>query len=451
MKILLIILFLFSFIHISYSQFKGESGVYYLGSANVSIPAQHFDNPDISGVVIRFRWNDTEKVPDNFDWSFVDAEIEKAIQHNKKVSLQPLGVPNWLAEAGAKKYYYIDKNQNHSTYGQILRAILPWDSTYIERYKIFLLKLSEKYSGNSAIAYINTIGGAFSRNLPDSVVIDTSNKTVVPFWTSFDYDPNIFAGLINKMTDYYMELFPETPLLCSVDYVRFELQATGNPVNYLASLITNYGITNYPYRFGLFREDLSACNPPSNISTGSHWYIMKDNKCRTGIQMLWSVQDGPERMNKCGVTPNEKATVLDSAINKGIAFGIRYMEIYAADIIDSSLKDVIKNANLQLKSLGYSCDESNYVDERIHNSSLIVPNPAVDYIEIDIGRCQAVSKCLTSDIKIYNTFGECVMELQDVQHLEDVGHLKRINISHLPVGLYFIQSRNYSEKFMVLR
>jgi len=39
----------------------------------------------------------------------------------------------------------------------------------------------------------------------------------------------------------------------------------------------------------------------------------------------------------------------------------------------------------------------------------------------------------------------------DVQHLGDVGHLKRIDISNLPVGIYFIQIGNYLQKFMVVK
>jgi hypothetical protein len=43
------------------------------------------------------------------------------------------------------------------------------------------------------------------------------------------------------------------------------------------------------------------------------------------------------------------------------------------------------------------------------------------------------------------------MTIPDVPHLADVAHLKRIDISHLPVGIYFIQIGNYSEKFMVVK
>jgi len=51
------------------------------------------------------------------------------------------------------------------------------------------------------------------------------------------------------------------------------------------------------------------------------------------------------------------------------------------------------------------------------------------------------------DIKIYNTLGECVMNVGANNYLS----LQRIDISNLPVGLYLIQIGNYTEKFVVVR
>ncbi|MBX3042910.1 MAG: T9SS type A sorting domain-containing protein [Candidatus Kapabacteria bacterium] len=74
----------------------------------------------------------------------------------------------------------------------------------------------------------------------------------------------------------------------------------------------------------------------------------------------------------------------------------------------------------------------------------VTPNPARDYIEI-------IQPSEGSVVKIYNTLGEIVMELPDVAHLGDVAHFKRIDISYLPAGLYFIKFGNYSQIFMVIR
>ncbi len=95
------------------------------------------------------------------------------------------------------------------------------------------------------------------------------------------------------------------------------------------------------------------------------------------------------------------------------------------------------------------------------HTSIIYPNPASEYIEISFDSINPMLNPIlnpmlkhgvdfgVSEIKIYNSYGECV--ISDVQHLEDVGHLKRIDISHLPFGLYIIHIGNCTEKFVVVR
>ena len=84
------------------AQFTGQAGVYYLGSADVPIPASKYSNADISGAVCRFRWSSLEPSPGTFNWSFIDGEIAKAASAGKKISLQPLGAPEWLADTWAR-------------------------------------------------------------------------------------------------------------------------------------------------------------------------------------------------------------------------------------------------------------------------------------------------------------------------------------------------------------
>ncbi len=84
------------------------------------------------------------------------------------------------------------------------------------------------------------------------------------------------------------------------------------------------------------------------------------------------------------------------------------------------------------------------VDDRIYteNEILVYPNPASDYIEIS-GLSNPKLQLGANDdyvIKIYNTFGEIV--------ISDVEHLDRIDISHLPVGTYFIRIGNKLNKFV---
>lgn len=419
----------------THGQFKGHSGVYFLGSANIPVSSTNFSNPHINGVVVRFNWNDIETSPGNFNWTFIDGEITKAITHNKKISLQPLGKPSWLASIGAKQYYFTEDNPASPSIGKVSSDIIPWDSIYVNRVKIFLQNLANKYANNSVVSYVNAIGVNFSRNLPDSIIIDTISKIKQAFWIAHKYNADSLGLLMNKMTDYYMSIFPSTPIWCSVDYVTFQPNANGKPINYLASIYCTYGITNYPDRFGLFREDISGCNPNlTNIPTTSHWYLIKQNPCRIGAQMLWSVQDGPSRMNKCGILPNTKSVVLDSAVNKGIALGMRYLEIYGSDITDIALSTSIQQANANLISKGIACTTATSLTNPIVETTFsIYPNPAQNYLHIKHSQNQKVQ------VQILNARGILIKEL-------DLSQSSQVDISELPNGLYLLRLKNHPQQ-----
>jgi hypothetical protein len=413
------------------AQFTGHSGVYFLGTANVPISTTNFSNPNITGAVVRFRWNDLEPSPGNFNWTFIDGEIAKAVTYNKKISLQPLGIPNWHGSIGVKQYYTIQDNPSSPNFGQIMTGVIPWDSLYVSRFKIFLQNLANKYANNPVVTYVNVIGVNFSRNLPDTVITDTVALTKQAFWTAHNYNADTLGVLMNEMTDYYMGLFPTTPLWCSVDYVTFQPNASGQSRNYLASVYCNYGIANYPDRFGLFREDVSGCNPNlSNIANTSHWYIMQQNPCRTGAQMLWSVQDGPTRMNQCGILPNTKTMVLDSAVNKGLALGMRYLEIYGSDIADVSLASTIQQANNDLIAKGLSCQPTTGLNQHTsENTFSIFPNPTRGYLTINFEHNEKTK------VQIFNSMGILVKEFSLTQTTQ-------VDISDLPNGLFFIHFKN---------
>lgn len=84
--------------------------------------------------------------------------------------------------------------------------------------------------------------------------------------------------------------------------------------------------------------------------------------------------------------------------------------------------------------------------EHYESNVSIFPNPASDYIEIFI-ESFPLENGENGTIKIYNTFGECVLSVNAYSNMP----LHRIDVSNLPFGLYFIQIGNYTEKFGVMR
>ncbi len=410
------------------AQFIGLPGIYHLGSADIPVPASRYADPAISGVVCRVRWETFEPSPGHHDWTFIDGEVAKARAAGSRISLQPLGQPAWLRDSlGVRVMYSIDDNPNHRTFGLITWMAVPWDSTYIRRLRSMIDHLAERYATDPVVAYVNLVGGQLSRNLPDTVLTDTTSRTRAPMWTTMGYDPAAFAGTICGVLDHAMSAFPTTPIWCSIDYVTFERHATGNVPNHLASLVAAYGVAHHPDRFGAFREDVSGCTPYEGVNPGSQWALMKAMPCRTGAQMLWSVQDGPTRMNKCGIVPSTKSAVLDSAIGTALRYGMRYLEIYAADIEDASLHDVIARGNDALILQAAACSGSTSIPPLPATSTpAFHPHPVVDMLTLD-------TLPLGADITIIDVLGHVVL-----QYAVTEGTM-HIPVRHLPAGVWLLR------------
>ena len=80
----------------------------------------------------------------------------------------------------------------------------------------------------------------------------------------------------------------------------------------------------------------------------------------------------------------------------------------------------------------------NSLNDKSINLLNLSPNPATDYIQIQLSEGLKLEE--GSVVEIYNSFGELVMK--------DVAHLNSIDVSHLPVGLYFVKIGDRIEKFV---
>jgi len=104
-----------------------------------------------------------------------------------------------------------------------------------------------------------------------------------------------------------------------------------------------------------------------------------------------------------------------------------------------------------LKGEGY--DSTIGIEEWLQGKDISIhPNPASDYIEIKIDNKLSESSELSESyfIKIYNTFGQCVMQSSLPSPFGE-GQGVRLDVSHLPTGIYFLRAGNHIEKFVVLR
>ncbi len=323
------------------------AGVYSLSAADQPAPSQVYDNPFVDGIAVRTLWKTLEPAEGQYDWSFLDSEIQKAASTGKKISLSiaaSRGAPDWVYAAGAQPYQFIDQNPNHPTFGQVLTMPIPWDSVFLAKWTAFIRTLGSRYAGDPTLAYIQGATASVTNGwgLPE---VDATGQS----WVKYGYTPEKLLAAMTTVLDTFMSAFPSTHHWGAVGTIKFEPQVSGQSPTYVAEQIAAYGFQTYPDRFGVWREDLSGCIP--NPPTGGQWKILWDHKGRNGAQMLWNVQDGPTRMNPCGITPNDKPTVLKEALSTAMDYGMSYVEIYQIDVLDPALAPVIQFAAENLATL----------------------------------------------------------------------------------------------------
>lgn len=404
---------------VSGQTFIGEPGVYVLGRLNVPMATAEYTKSFVAGAAVRTKWDSLETSPGVFNWSFLDSEIANANAFGKKISILVVGYAGWLSSVGVPMYDYIDNNPISATYLDTLQAPITWSATYVNRLSMLIQQLGIKYSNDTTVTYINCGAGNMNNNLPNHVA------SGVDFWTATGYHRDTLVAKMEQVLDVYMTAFPNTATWNSLENIWFEPQASGNPFNYVITQFANYGEATYPDRFGAWREDLTGCQ--NTTSTNSQWFTVASHPCRTGGQMTYNVQDGPSRMNQCGLVPNTKDFVLQSAFNKGFSMNMRYFEVYKEDIDDTTLTATIQFASDSTQQVYLFCNPTLGAHMESNETIYIYPNPTTNMLNISVPRDEEYQ------IKITNSMGEEVFNQKSSRVAE-----KAIDLSQFHTGIYFL-------------
>ncbi len=135
---------------------------------------------------------------------------------------------------------------------------------------------------------------------------------------------------------------------------------------------------------------------------------------------------------------------LGAGVSKETALVMKRMD--GSVIFTISGKDFIPTTKVDF------CTSLTSVEDYSHEKLLIFPNPANDYIYIQTTINPTVNHRVdeSSDIKVFNSLGEIVMTpaTGSGNYNGSGNESVRIDISHLPTGLYFVRIGDRFEKFV---
>ncbi|HEX5416989.1 MAG TPA: beta-galactosidase [Chloroflexota bacterium] len=322
---------------VSQSGPKIAHGTFAITQHNTPFQAETFSNPSIDGIVIRTFWQDVEPSPGQYNWNFIDGQVNAAAAHGKKVILIVLPgafTPSWALDKVTTANF--DSSYGF-TQGQPLRLPLPWDQTYLQRWDAFVQVLGQRYDPNPTVVLIPVAG-------PTSVSAEMSlpNGTdALGTWQSVGYTPDKFETAWISTIKSYARAFPSTQLSIIL-YPGLPIPDPSASDKTRAD-ITAEAVGQLGGKLAIQTSGLSA-RKEDHPRLGYQIVQQYAQQTTVGFEMGTSATEKPDRMG--GPDPT---TALRASIDYGLNAGARYLIIYEKDVTNPALQDTLRYAHTALQ------------------------------------------------------------------------------------------------------
>ncbi len=306
------------------------SGVFCLLPAGTKCADATLSNPNVDGLSLRQDWAALEPTEGIFDWSFFDSEVARAAAAGKQVLLRVLtqsGKPSWVTAAVAKaggSFYTFDDNGVETTIPVF------WDPTFLAKKKAMIAALGAHFSGNPAIKIVAvSFANATSE---DWNVPHTPSEITAWFDAGYSTEKMLATGSI--IINAAMAAFPNQYVTLAVGGSG-HVGATGNldpDASYVARNVIATARASWPGRLIVQKNSLATFTPPAP-GTDTLFQVLWDSRPDVAGQMLDACFGDTTYRNNAGV-PDDAASILHRAVDAGVAYGMKYIEIYQKDVLN---------------------------------------------------------------------------------------------------------------------
>ncbi len=286
----------------------------------------------VDGILVRLSWSTVEPAPGVYDFSLLDEQIARAEMYGKKVSLAIVNgnaAPVWLSSLGVPIYSYSDFSGNPRSFP------IPWDSTFQSRWSSFIQELGSRYHDEDTISLVyvtNSSHNGFEMQLPTSPA-DESNLI------GLGYTDGVYAQSWINSVDWFAGAFPEHDIAHEVHPVFGSDQ--------VALDVFAHAQNGYGGRVGVLAAWWMVHNA-QEIYPGM-FEILQDaaEVSHAEVQVANSYTNTPERFGEGGYEG-----VVDLAIDSGV----RYMEVWNSDLLNSALTDLMVETSERLNAVECPAD-----------------------------------------------------------------------------------------------
>lgn len=337
-------------------------GVFALGTPGGVIPDQVLANPNVDGVALLFLWNKIEPREGQFQWESIDAQVARVKQSGKYYSLgvtPGINTPQWVYGDGAASFDFRWDKPWGPPPCSMARFPIPWNEIYLKKWRAFVRALGDRYAHDPQLVLLKIQG--VNAQTPEFLLphdrpgsgnqgrlVNCTPDDEVAEWQRVGYRPAkvtqawkisaVACGNAFPKQDLAIETGPwgMPPIDNSGDLISNRSADIELPISIVAA-----GKRVLDGRFVVQNDGLKA-------TWGWPQLPQIAAPERVAFQMAWKVTADPTcRMNNF-VQPCDPVEMLQESVDRGIAAGAAYLEIYQADLLNPSLDSVIADTHRRL-------------------------------------------------------------------------------------------------------
>jgi hypothetical protein len=265
-----------------------------------------------------------------FDWTFLDSAVAASAAAGKQVLLRigtQAGKPAWVTTAvvNAGGSFFTFTNNGVPTTIPVF-----WDPTFLAKKRAMIAALGAHFANNPAVKIVSA---SFANATGEDWYVPDTRPYVTQWW-ALGYTSQKMLDAGRTIIDATMAAFPNQYVTLAVGGnlhagLGYDLDPTAD---YVARNAVLNARASWPGRLFVQRNILSTCIPPAP-GTDTLFEMIWDFQPLVGWQMLYPCVNDPTYRSNCGV-PGDPAIVLTEAVDAGVAYGAKFIEIYQTDVIN---------------------------------------------------------------------------------------------------------------------
>ncbi len=318
------------------------------------------DNPNVDGFRYHARWKSIQPTSESeYKWDQLDRQIAIAAAAGKKMGISlaaGLMTPDWVYTSAPAVYRYHMLEIDPETGESVGDQPLPWDTAYQAKWQKFVAAFAARYDGNPAVSYI-VLGGFmqsspmyFVKTLEDDAAVNALAQNPPPGYsgltTSYTDSSAAYVPAAEAIIATFMDAFVTTPVIITLANPFPTEQGTEDQLT-----VKNWGLGQYPGRFGTMVAALYASVPPHDPPDPPLPFPK-------GFQMVCRASDAARLYLDPDPDPLPPAPIpLQDALERGVTLGGKYVEVYDDDLYLDISQPVIAAERLKLKANVYGTPE----------------------------------------------------------------------------------------------